>query len=197
MTKMRFFNNFHKLILNNIGTHIIFITKFFDLFTLHGLYSCVFYDLPITGETPISTGAQRRRCELCNQPSHPHSGFGQRWKGSFEQIRIGTARSPRLKAHPYCEGQASLPGAFKVCRDYIKSRFIRDCGCRDTVFWPAGSWGKGPTPPPSLPFPPPSPPDPFSLFRHRPGAVAVTRTSASALRRCKVLGLLYFSWDTN
>jgi len=74
MTKMCFFNNFHKLILNNIGTHIIFITKFFDLFTLHSLYSCVFYDLPITGEAPISTGTQWIR-ELCSQPSHPHSGL--------------------------------------------------------------------------------------------------------------------------
>lgn len=76
MAKMCFFNNFHKLILNNIGTHITFIAKFFDLLTLHNLYSCVFYDLPIMGEAPISTGTHWRRCELCNEPSYPHSGFG-------------------------------------------------------------------------------------------------------------------------
>lgn len=73
---MCFFTSFHKLISNNIGTNIVFITEFFDLFTLRSLYSCVFYNLPITGETPVGTSTEWRRCELCNQPFLSHSGFG-------------------------------------------------------------------------------------------------------------------------
>lgn len=68
---MCFFNNFHKWILNNIGTHIIFIAEFFDLLTLHGLYSRVLYDLPIMGEAPISTSTQQRSYQLYNKPLHP------------------------------------------------------------------------------------------------------------------------------
>lgn len=72
---MCFFNNFHKWILNNISTHIIFIAKFFDLLTLCGLYSRMLYDLSIMGEAPISTSTQQRRYELCSKPLHPQSGF--------------------------------------------------------------------------------------------------------------------------
>lgn len=190
MTKMCFFNNFHKLILNNIDTHIIFITKFFDLFTLHSLYSCVFYDLPITGETSISTGTQQRRCELCDQPCHPHSGFSYCWKGCFEQIRTGTAQSLRLKVHPYCEGQASLPGLFKVCGDYIKPRFMYDCGCQGMVLWPAGSWGKTPRPLLSLSLSLLSPLHPFSLSLHQPGVVAITHTHTQVHQLWNAAGCL-------